>query len=374
MKLALFFATSGHSGVDRLAGHLMRGFAAAGHTVDLLQIRRHGPYLQELPAGVERIDLGVSHVATALWPLIRYLRRARPALLLCDKYRVNRTVLLARLLAGVDTRVAVRVGTTVSIDLASRSALQRRLETLWMRLFYPLADTVIAPSRGAALDLARVAHLSPERVRAVASPLVADDLAMKAAQPVDHPWLTAKDRPVILGAGELCARKDFATLLRAFARLRGVLAARLIILGEGRQRDKLQELARELGVADDVSLPGFVSNPYAYMVRADVFALTSRWEGFGNVLAEALAVGAPVVSTDCPSGPREILQDGRYGRLVPIGDAARLAEALAETLRERPDREGLRAAARPYEIERATRAYLAALELGRPDGPPVVSP
>lgn len=363
MKIACFFATSGHSGVDRLAGHLLRGFAAAGQEVDLVQIRNHGPYLQELPNGVSRIDLGVSHVGTALLPLVRYLRRARPAVFLCDKYRVNRTVLLARLLARVNTRVIVRVGTTVSVDLASRRRWQCWLETMWMRWLYPLADAVITPSRGAALDLARVARLPVARVHSLPSPLVADDLAARAALPVDHPWLTSKDRPVVLGAGELCSRKDFATLIRAFARVRVALPARLLILGEGRQRENLLSLARELGVAEDVSLPGFVNNPHAYMARADVFALTSRWEGFGNVLAEALAVGTPVVSTDCPNGPREILQDGRYGPLVPPGDAARLADALLAVLRDPPACAILREAARPYEVSRATRGYLAILGL-----------
>lgn len=360
MKIACFFATSGHSGVDRLAGHLVRGFAAAGHAVELVQIRRHGPYLHDLPAGVERVELDAAHVGTALLPLVRYLRRARPAVLLCDKYRVNRVALLARLLARVDTRVVVRVGTTVSVDLASRARRQRWFETLWMRLLYPRADAVITPSQAASLDVARVAGLPAAQVLTVPSPLIASDLLEKASQPVDHPWLATKDRPVILGAGELCARKDFATLIRAFARVRPELPARLVILGEGRQREELQTLARDLGVAGDVSLPGFVRNPYAYMARADVFALTSRWEGFGNVLAEALAVGTPVVSTDCPSGPREILREGRYGTLVPVGDAARLAMALLHLLRDPPPRRHSLEAARPYEVSRAVAAYLAA--------------
>jgi glycosyltransferase involved in cell wall biosynthesis len=360
MKIACFFATSGHSGVDRLAGHLVRGFAAAGHAVDLVQIRGHGPYLQDLPAGVNRVGLSASHVATALVPLMRYLKRARPAVLLCDKYRVNRVVLLARLLARADTRIVVRVGTTVSVDLASRARQQRWFESLLMRLLYPLADAVITPSRAASLDLAQVAGLPAAQVLTVPSPLVTPDLAEKASQPVTHPWFASKDRPVILGAGELCARKDFATLIRAFAGVRAELPARLVILGEGRQREELLALAHELGVAADVSLPGFVPNPYAFMARADVFALTSRWEGFGNVLAEALAVGTPVISTDCPSGPREILQEGRYGFLVPVGDATQLAAGLLSLLRDPPPRQRALEAARPYEVSRAVAAYLAA--------------
>lgn len=360
MNIACFFATSGHSGVDRLVGHLLQGFAAAGHEVDLLQIRHHGPYLQELPKGVNRIELDASHVGTALLPLMRYLRRERPAVLLCDKYRVNRVALLARGLARVNTRVVVRIGTTVSVDLASRSRLQRWFETLWMRLLYPHADAVITPSQGASLDLARVARLPAAQVRTVPSPLIGADVREKATQPVDHPWLANKDRPVILGVGELSSRKDFATLIRAFARVRAELAVRLIILGEGRQRENLLALARELGVAEDVSLPGFNRNPYAYMVQADVFALTSLWEGAPVVLIEALALGKPVIATDCPSGPREILQEGRYGSLVPMGDPVKLAAALLQVLHHPPPPKASVEAARPYEIARATAAYLAA--------------
>jgi glycosyltransferase involved in cell wall biosynthesis len=178
-----------------------------------------------------------------------------------------------------------------------------------------------------------------------------------------HPWFADADQPLILGVGELSDRKDFDTLVRALARVRAQRRCRLMILGRGVARERLLRLAESLGVADALALPGFVDDPYAYMAHADVFAFTSRWEGLGFVIIEALAVGTPVVATDCPSGPAEILQGGRYGALIPVGDDAALAGAILSTLDRPLPRETLREAARPYEIETATDAYLAAMGL-----------
>jgi glycosyltransferase involved in cell wall biosynthesis len=169
----------------------------------------------------------------------------------------------------------------------------------------------------------------------------------------------------VLGVGELGARKDFATLIRAVARVRERRRCRLLIIGRGRQRDALLALGNELGFGDDLALPGFVENPYAYMRAADVFVSSSRYEGFANVVAEALAAGVPVVSTDCPSGPREILENGKYGRLVPVGDDAAMATAIASTLDAPPTRETLRTAAQRYRVDAVAEGYLAALGFRR---------
>lgn len=360
--LAIFAATSGHSGVDRIVANLVPALAALGLRVDLLNVRGHGPRLDTVPDGVRVIDLERDHVFSALPALVRYLKRERPAALLSDKDKVNRAALWARALARVDTRGYVRLGTTVSTNLASRPYLDRVTQRWSMRTFYRWADGVLVPSRGVADDLAGFAGLPRALIRVVPNPVVTPAMRAMAEEPPPHPWL-ADDAvvPVVLGVGELSERKDFATLVRAFARLRRTRPCRLLIFGEGRRREELGRLAAELGVADDFALPGFVANPYAAMSRAAVFALTSRWEGFGIVLAEALALGTPVVACDCPSGPREILQDGAVGPLVAVGDDQALAEALAGLLDAPPPRARLVEAARPYTDAGSARAYLAAL-------------
>lgn len=361
--LALFAATSGHSGVDRIVANLLPALAGQGLRIDLLNIRGHGPRLDPVPDGVRVVDLGRAHVWPALPALVRHLKRERPRVLLADKDKVNRAALAARLLAGGDTRVFVRLGTTVSHNLASRPWPDRLVQTVSMRSVYRFAAGVLVPSHGVADDFAAFSGLPRARIHVVPNPVVTPHMQALAAETAPHAWLTDGGAPVILGVGELSARKDFATLIRACARLRRTRPCRLLILGEGRRRDRLLALAAELGVADDVALPGFVANPYPAMRAAAAFALTSQWEGLGIVLVEALALGTPVVACDCPSGPREVLADGRYGPLVAVGDDAALAAALAGLLDTPPDAAVLAEAAAPYTVEASARAYAQALGL-----------
>ena len=368
--LAIFLATSGHSGVDRLAGNLVPTLARRGYAVDILKVRDHGPNFEALPGGVRLIDLGSRHAYTSLVPLAKYLRRARPAAVFCDKDRVNHTALLARALARVPARLTLSMGTTVSIDLANRGAWHRWKTRFSMGKLYPFADNVIVTSEGVADDMAAYTGLARGLIRVVPCPIVPASVFEGGFGKPDHPWFADEGAPIIMGLGELSCRKDFATLIRAFAKVRRELPCRLMILGRGREQDRLWELARELGVAEAVALPGYVAVPYPWLAQASLFAFTSRWEGLGFALIEALAVGIPVVSTDCPSGPREILRDGRYGRLVPVADAEALAEAMSATLRHPLPGHLLQEAARPYEIERAALAYAEALNLPSLDGTP----
>ena len=360
--IAILAATSGHSGVDRVIGNLVRQFSTWGLTVDLLKVRNHGPNLsaEELP-GIRVVDLGSAHVNTALPALVRYLRRERPRALLTDKDKVNRMAILARAIARTDTRLAVRIGTTVSVNLASRGAFERWLQRTSMGNLYPVANRVIVPSAGAADDLAQYTGLSRDHIQVVASPIVTPELTRRASETVEHPWLGDPERPLVLGVGELGYRKDFETLLRAFALLRRKRSCRLLILGRGRRREALMALAAELGVAEDVELPGFHPNPIGFMARSDLFVLSSRWEGMPVVLIEALAVHTPVVSTDCPSGPREMLRDEDLGTLVPVGDVEGMAEAIRSWLdAPRPGGDFERAVA-PYRVEVSACAYLKVL-------------
>jgi glycosyltransferase involved in cell wall biosynthesis len=364
-RIAVFAATSGHSGVDRILVNLIEQWAAWGLRVDLLQVRQHGPRLESVPEGVRCIDLGAAHVNTTLPAVVRYLRRERPVAMLSDKDRVNRIAILARMLSGVHTRLAVRLGTTVSVNLASRGLLERWLQRASIRYLYRLADGLIVPSVGVATDLVEQLGIERTRIQVAHSPIVSARLEPLAQEPIDHPWLAAGAPPVILGVGELGSRKDFATLIRAFALVRAERPCRLLILGRGRQRERLLALASELGIADAVDLPGFVANPYPYMRQAAVFALSSRWEGLGIVLVEALACGTPAVSTDCPSGPREILGPCCPEALVPVGDHQALARVINATLAHPPAKTRLIERAQGFSIGASAQAYLAALGIVR---------
>lgn len=343
--------------------NLLRGFVDLGQPVDLVLVRADSPHLARLPSEVRQIRLGVDHTFLAVPALARYLRRRRPAAILAAKDRGGRAAVLARALAGIDTRILMRLGTNLSTAMEGRSAPERWLRYAPIRLLYPRVDRIVAVSQGVAEDTAQIARIPSERICVIRNPVITPELAAQAAGPCDHPWLADGQPPVIMGAGRLQRQKDFPTLIRAFARLRAACDCRLIILGEGGLRPRLESLISELGLAGSVELPGFQANPYPFLARARLFVLSSCWEGSPNVLTEAMALGVPVVSTDCPSGPDEILMGGRYGPLVPVGDDTAMTAAMAAQLERPTPAADLKSAVADYEQSASARRYLEALGL-----------
>jgi glycosyltransferase involved in cell wall biosynthesis len=245
---------------------------------------------------------------------------------------VNIVGLWARRIAGVQTRVVVNEQNTLSREAPNSPRRRHRLVPRLARRFYPWADEIVAVSEGAADDLVRAIGIDEHRVTVVPNPIVTPELRTMAAEPLDDPWFADGGGPVALAVGRFTQQKDFPTLLRAVAAARARRPVRLLILGDGPERVRLEALVSELGLEDAVRLPGWVVNPYPYMARADVFVLSSRWEGLPSVLIEALFCGAPVVATDCPSGPMEILEAGRHGVLVPVGDVGALADGIVRAV------------------------------------------
>jgi glycosyltransferase involved in cell wall biosynthesis len=356
--VALLLPTLGGGGAERVMVDLAGAFVELGREVDVVVASRRHAAVMALPAGVGLVELGSARVATALVPLARYLRRERPRALLSTLEHVNVAALLARrVVPGM--RVVVREANTVGQAMADDGGLSRQL--LWaMRRTYPRADAAIAVSAGVADALTVSLGVPRERVALINNPVITPRLQEGASQPLDHPWFAAGEPPVVLGVGRLALQKRFDTLLEAFAAARARVACRLVILGEGEQRGELEGLARGLGVAEDVDLKGFVDNPFAYMARAGAFVLSSAYEGLPNALIQAMALGAPAVATDCPSGPREILDGGRLGALVEVGDSAAMADAIVDVL-ERPRSEPPPEWYRRYGLDTVARRYLEVL-------------
>jgi glycosyltransferase involved in cell wall biosynthesis len=342
-------------GAERVMVTLARGLAASGCRTDLVVAQTEGPNLPLTSDGIRIVDLGARRVLAALPGLVTYLRRERPAAVLSALPHCNVVAVWARRAAGVATRLVVSEHTIPS-ESARHSRLRRaRILPHFMRRAYPKADAIVAVSDGVAANLAVLAGVSRSRITCIYNPIVAPAIERLAAEPVDHPWLEAGQPAVVLGVGRLTAAKDYSTLVRAFARLRTRRACRLVILGEGEDRARLEALAGSLGVGAEVSLPGYVANPFAYMARAALFVSSSRWEGFGNALVEAMACGTPVIATDC-DGPREILEDGRHGPLTPVGDVAALAGAIESEL-GRPPRATLVTRAQAFTVDAALKKY-----------------
>jgi glycosyltransferase involved in cell wall biosynthesis len=398
-RVALLIRDLGVGGVGRNALQLARGLLDRGVAVDFVVKHERGPLRKLVPKGVRIVTLeeGASWEAKRLAlradplaffyllpsviipqrpvgsyrrlpALVRYLGETRPDGLISALAHQNLLAIAANRAVDGKTRVIVSEHSTDNALTRDRHTWTRWTLPALARRQYLMADAIVTVSRGLADHLAEVTGLPRERITTIYNPVVGRDLQAKAAAHLDHPWLQPGQPPVVLGVGRLQEQKDFPTLIRAFARLHATRPLRLVILGRGPNRQKteiaqneLRDLARSLGVENDFDLPGYVANPYPYMARSGVFALSSAWEGFGNALVEAMACGCPVVSTNCRSGPAEILEGGRYGPLVPVGDDAALAQAMARMLEVPPDAEFLRRRAGAFTVERATDAYLEAL-------------
>jgi glycosyltransferase involved in cell wall biosynthesis len=357
--IAFFLPSLVGGGAERVVLNLMQGITERGLPVDLVLASVYGAFVGQLPPGVRQVDLRAGRVLRSLSPLAAYLRRERPRVLISSMSHANVVALWAGRLAGGITPVVVTEHNTLTA--VEQGLLERNLWPTAMRIFYPWASHVVAVSRGAADDLARASGLPRHRMHVVYNPVITPAMMALARQAPDHPWFAPGQPPVILGVGRLTRQKDFPTLIRAFADVRRRRAGRLMILGEGEDRPALEALAAELGMAQDVALPGFRHDAMAYMAGSALFVLSSLWEGLPTVLIEALAAGTKVVSTDCPSGPREILQEGRLGTLVPVGDAAALAEAMVDTL-DRPFEQVPVDALAPFTRDSAVDNYLSLIE------------
>lgn len=358
-RIALFFPSLHGGGAERVMLNLAWGLVNKGVNVDLVLTRAEGAFVQQIPKGIRVFDLKASRAIASLPGLVGYLRRETPYALLSAMDHNNVVAVMARKIARVPVRLVVSVHGTLSKSAAHAPSLRGKLMPLWVRLAYHHADAVVAVSDGVAQDLVVSAGIKPDNVKVIYNPVVTPDIFIKAEEEVEHPWFRNGEPPIILGVGRLALQKDFCTLIKAFALVRKKYNARLVILGEGEERPRLEALARELSVSDEVFMPGFVQNPYKYMKRAGVFVLSSQWEGFGNVLVEAMAVGTPVVSTDCPSGPAEILEDGRWGEIVPVGDVEALAEGIIRALHEPRGRAVVRA--KEFSCEKIVEEYIEVL-------------
>ena len=359
-RVALYVPSLRGGGAERSMLTLAQGFAARGYTVDLVLAKAEGSYLDCVGEAVRVVDLESSRVIASLPGLVRYLRREQPVALLSAMGHANVVAVMAKVLARAPTRIVVSEHSTYTRARSDSVSWRSRVLGGLMRWAYRRADGIVAVSSGVADDLSRSIGLNRERISVIYNPVVTNELIAQSFADTDHPWLAEKRFPVVLAVGRLTKAKDFPTLIQAFAQVRKLRDVRLVILGEGELRAELTELVNRLSLDEDVDLPGFVENPFPFMRQSDLFVLSSAWEGLPSVLIQAMACGAPVVATDCPSGPAEILEGGRWGRLVPVGDADGLARAISAALDDPcPPDVSVRAAS--FNLDNSLDAYQEAL-------------
>lgn len=338
-KVAFYVHALYNGGIERVLVNLTQQLVQRGVHVDIVvDCLGYSPFANAFPPEVQVIDLKAQKILSRLPKLVQYLRQQQPAVLLSANHYPNEIAILAVRFAriwfkSVTTKIIVSEHTNLSLEANHVPPTSfRHWVAHTARWLYPLADQVIAVSQGVAEDLAHITRLPQQQIQTIYNPVITPHLFEQANASAPHPWFNTPDIPVILAIGRLEPQKSFATLITAFAQVRQTRSARLLILGEGSQRSQLTELVQALGLEQEVDMPGFVANPYACMAHAALVAVSSVWEGLCNVLIESLALGTPVVSTDCPSGPAEILAQGKYGELVPVGDSQALAEAMLKIL------------------------------------------
>ena len=374
LRIAVVVPHLDRGGADLVVLSLARGLIERGYRVDLLLLKKLNTLENEIPPEVrwsvlkqepingfrDRIHLA-RRFGLRILKLLRtdLLKDARSVAAYIDKEGPD--CILASLPGAKSATLLALCFTRlnpVTIPIVHNVLMNtsRRFHTLYSILF-PMADRVVAVSDGVADNLSLKLEFPRERISRIYNPVVTEEIAELARAVPDHPWMSDDGPPIILGAGRLARAKDFPTLLKAFRQVSRNREVRLMILGEGRWRKRLEKMIRKMGLEENVSLPGWVSNPYAFMSRASVFVLSSKFEGLGNVLIEAMACGCPCVSTNCPAGPAEILDNGKFGPLVPVGNDSALAAAMDGVLDSPPDKDALLARAQEFSLDASVDIY-----------------
>lgn len=360
MRIALLTPTLEIGGVERVFVNLANGLRQREIEVDFVAGRTAGGMGSTLEKQIRVFDLASDRMMRSVPRLAKYLRIRKPDAVIAAMTHSTAAAVAARAITWQKTKIIATEHNTMSKIVANTSGLKYRLMPLWSRWALKSADAVVAVSSGVADDLAGMTGIPREKFRVIYNPAITETVYSGAKLPVEHPWFQSGEPPVVLAVGRLDKQKDFPMLIRAFGLVRKYKPARLVILGEGPDRGRIESAVRELGLSADVAISGFEQNPYRFMARAAAFASSSQWEGFGVALVEALALGLPVVSTDCTHGPAEILGNGKFGALVPVGDHEAMAQRLLAVL-DNPTRIDCSLHLEQFTIESAVSNYLSVI-------------
>lgn len=332
MKIAIFLRYLGGGGAERVMLNLALGFLQQGYAVDLVLCKAWGPHLWKVPSGVSIIDLDTKYTFSSILCLSSYLKSNHPLALISALHFTNEIAILAKLISNSSTKLIISEHNTLSRSIQQSAKFRKFLILFCVKFLYRFADGIVSVSKASAFDLCKITKLAQSKIRCIYNPVLTPDLLLKSKEKITHSWFQSQEIPVILGVGKLEPQKDFFTLIHAFARVRKIIPCRLAILGWGPEQTQLEKLISDLGVSQDAKLFGYVDNPFPYMSLSKVFVLSSAWEGLPTVLIEAMALGVPVIATDCPGGTAEILKGGKYGTLIAVGDVEALSEAIIDLL------------------------------------------
>ena len=356
-RIALFLPSLEGGGAERAFVELANQLVDLGVRVDLVLVRAKGPYLSELRNEVRVVDLRSSRTSFAVFKLSRYIRQNGPDVVLSGLDNANIASMIACMLAGCSNRAVLTQRAMLSECWRLQHPYTHRICLFIIRLLYARARLIVSNSYAASDELQKKFGIPQSRLAVIHNSVDLARIQRLALEEPGHPWLASPIKSLILSVGSLTPRKDYPTILRALSIVRESRECKLIVLGEGSEREKLERLARELAIEDSVQFLGFDPNPFRWMGRARVMASSTLAEGCPNVIQQALACGTPIVATDCPGGTSEILEGGKWGRLVPVGNPKAMAEAIIATLQDKIHPDGrMRAAA--FNPKRNAEEYL----------------
>jgi glycosyltransferase involved in cell wall biosynthesis len=364
-SVAIVLPTLGVGGAEKVLIELANCLARHEWPVQLLAMSADGPLAKSVSPRVEIVELGCATYRKAVLALARHYKRARPQIVLTSMYATGLAAIAAKAISGYKPKIVIGAHNSLHSKVTRPDNIKDKYLLLPLcRALFPWADAFIPVSQGVAQELKAIFKLPDRDVRVIYNPVVSPQLLAQTGEPVDHPWLAVpRGFKTLVSVGRLVEQKGFDVLLKAFAGVRDIRDCRLIIVGDGPLRAELQALARELGMGSLVDFLGLQDNPYKFVSRADLFVLSSRWEGLGNVVIEALACGCPVVATDCNYGPSEILRGGAYGPLAAIDDPDALARCIGEALESdvfmHNDKATLKARALDFTVENSIEQYIA---------------
>lgn len=356
-KIAFFLPSLVGGGAEKVFVTLANGLSNNGYAVDFVLSSATGTHVLSLGQNLNLFDLGQSHVIAALWSLGRYLRTQRPSIIISGLSNANAASLIAGNFLSYRTKTIITQHINWSQVLINNPPKKEIFVYHLSKYLYPLATHIVGVSTGITNEIHQMSNIDHRKVSRIYNPVVTAQMLEQSKQVPSHKWFIEKSEPILVSVGRLERQKDFETLIRAFHQVQSQLACKLLILGEGSERSKLESLIHELNLTHRVELTGFLSNPYSFIAHADLFVLSSRFEGLPTVLIEALACKTPVVATNCISGPAEILEGGKYGKLVEVGNVGALAQAIIECLQNHPDRDSLGKRAQLFSTENAIKAY-----------------
>jgi glycosyltransferase involved in cell wall biosynthesis len=357
-KISIVLPDLRFGGAERLHLNLAEYWSKSGHDVEFILMREEGEYLSLVYKKITIISLGVYRFHQILFPLMRYFRTSKPDFILVAMWPLTSYSIISWMLSGKIGKMFVSDHVNLSIAVSRELHISKLYLKNSIRFIYPFASGIIAVSKGVKKDLCSIGCLDDKQVEVIYNPIA---IGIRTPKGLDkeREKLWGKEHTYnILSVGEFKKQKDHETLIRSFSLLPKNMNTKLIILGEGHLRKKLFALIKRLNLESKIDLPGFVHDPYPWYRTSDLFVLSSQWEGFGNVIVEALECGIPIVSTNCPSGPSEILDNGRYGRLVPVGDAIELAAAIVSSLSAEHDTDTLKKRAQDFSVEKISNKYL----------------